>query len=215
MKFNLIATTIAMAIASVGNFIAPALAKPIWTVYSRDAEGRTGHLIQINIYPSHGININLIPTGMVVQKVWLDDINQIAVSFDGHLCNWDQQHSCDNSTGAQVIHLKLIKTLVFCAPTQQTIPAPVAPSVNGELPYSPPPQNYNNCDPQLHSGDGSTTLTLLAAGNGTKKLFIFKINPMPHGTPDDLVVVEISPQESQPLLPSLKYKPSEEISDRD
>ena len=201
----------AIVIADLGNFIAPVIAKPIWTVRQQDAEGRTGHLITINLYPSHGINISLIPVGMVVQKAWLDDVNQIAVSFDGHLCNWDEQHSCSHSAGAQIVHLKLIKSLVFCAPTQQSLPAPIAPSVNGELSYSPPPQNYHNCDPQLHSEDGSTTLTLLAAGNSSKKLFIFKIIPKPHGAPDDLVIVEISPQEeSQPLLPSLHYKPNEQ-----
>ena len=68
-----------------------------------------------------GLNLNFIPTGEVIKKVWLDDPSRISLSSDGVLC-LDAESDCSNS-GATVLHLKRIEPIDF----------PYLPSTNTTL----------------------------------------------------------------------------------
>lgn len=81
------------------------------TVSIEDAQGISGKIITLEVAPGYGLNINLIPTGEIVKKAWIDDPSRITLSFDGHLCQGATQQ-CNNE-GATVIHLRQIKPIQF------------------------------------------------------------------------------------------------------
>ena len=58
-----------------------------------------------------GLNLNFIPTGEIIKKVWLDDPSRISLSSDGYLC-LEAESDCSNS-GATVLHLKRIEPIDF------------------------------------------------------------------------------------------------------
>ncbi len=91
-----------------------ALALSARTVSIEEAQGTRGSIITLEVAPGYGLNINLIPTGEIVKKAWIDDPSRITLSFDGNLCQGasspDQQ--CNNE-GATVIHLRQIKPIQF------------------------------------------------------------------------------------------------------
>lgn len=66
----------------------------------------------LNLWQDGGLNINFIPTGETVKKVWLDDISRIAVDFDGQLCSATELEGCETA-GASVIHLRRIAPINF------------------------------------------------------------------------------------------------------
>lgn len=63
-----------------------ALALSARTVSIEEAQGTSGSIITLEVAPGYGLNINLIPTGEVVKKAWIDDPSRITLSFDGNLC---------------------------------------------------------------------------------------------------------------------------------
>lgn len=81
------------------------------TVSIEDAQGISGKIITLEVAPGYGLNINLIPTGEIVKKAWIDDPSRITLSFDGNLCQGATQQ-CNNE-GATVIHLRQIKPIQF------------------------------------------------------------------------------------------------------
>jgi hypothetical protein len=84
------------------------------TIFAAQAQGTNGAIVTLEVSPGYGLNINLIPTGEVVKKAWIDDPSRIALSFDGNLCQWksDRQQPCSNE-GATVIHLRQIQPIQF------------------------------------------------------------------------------------------------------
>ena len=84
------------------------------SVFASQAQGTNGSTVKLEVSPGHGLNINFIPTGEIIRKAWIDDPSQIALSFDGDLCQWsgNQEQQCTN-TGASVIHLRQIKPIKF------------------------------------------------------------------------------------------------------
>lgn len=88
-----------------------ALALSAKTISSEQAQGTTG-IVTLEVAPGYGLNINLIPTGEVVKKAWIDDPSQIVLSFDGNLCQPSDDSECNNE-GATVIHLRQIKPIAF------------------------------------------------------------------------------------------------------
>ncbi len=82
------------------------------TISTEQAQGTTGSIVTLEVAPGYGLNINLIPTGEVLKKAWIDDPSQIVLSFDGNLCQSSDNSECNNE-GATVIHLRQIKPIAF------------------------------------------------------------------------------------------------------
>lgn len=89
-----------------------ALALSARTVSIEEAQGISGSVITLEVAPGYGLNINLIPTGEVVKKAWIDDPSRITLSFDGNLCQGGTEQQCKNE-GATVIHLRQIQPIAF------------------------------------------------------------------------------------------------------
>ena len=90
-----------------------ALALSARTVSIEDAQGISGSIITLEVAPGYGLNINLIPTGEVVKKAWIDDPSRITLSFDGNLCQGGTEQQQCNNEGATVIHLRQIQPIAF------------------------------------------------------------------------------------------------------
>ncbi|NBD31474.1 MAG: hypothetical protein GVY17_00475 [Cyanobacteria bacterium] len=80
------------------------------TVYREQIESQSNRLTEIAVWSGYGLNLNFIPTGEIIKKVWLDDPSRITLSFDGQLCQSDANCSYQ---GATVIHLKQIEAINF------------------------------------------------------------------------------------------------------
>ncbi|MGF1478486.1 MAG: hypothetical protein ACFB4I_03215 [Cyanophyceae cyanobacterium] len=91
-----------LAAVSTLQFAEPVLAQQQTRSVSL-ARLRDGEVTTVTVHEGYGFNINFIPTGEIIRRVWLDDPSRVTVDFDGDL----------NSTGAQVIHLKRIEPLTF------------------------------------------------------------------------------------------------------
>ena len=89
-----------------------ALALSARTVSIEEAQGINGSVITLEVAPGYGLNINLIPTGEIVKKAWIDDPSRITLSFDGNLCQGATDQQCNNE-GATVIHLRQIQPIAF------------------------------------------------------------------------------------------------------
>lgn len=91
-----------------------ALALSAKTVSVQQAQGTAGSIVTLEVAPGYGLNINLIPTGEVVTKAWIDDPSRIVLSFDGNLCQQvgDRQQECKDE-GATVVHLRQIQAIAF------------------------------------------------------------------------------------------------------
>lgn len=89
----------------------PLLAASVRTIPMREARGEAGRIPTLTIWEETGLNINFIPTGEVVKKVWLDDPSRLGVDFDGILCVAESGNCSD--TGATVIHLRRINPIKF------------------------------------------------------------------------------------------------------
>jgi hypothetical protein len=62
------------ALLALSVFVAQvAQASPVRSIFASQAEGKSGQLTTIVLWPGYGTNLNLIPTGEVVKKAWLDD----------------------------------------------------------------------------------------------------------------------------------------------
>lgn len=80
------------------------------TVYLEEIASSSHRLTEITVWSGYGLNLNFIPSGEMIKKVWLDDPSRITLSFDGQLCQSDA--NCTNQ-GATVIHLKQIEEINF------------------------------------------------------------------------------------------------------
>lgn len=104
------ATTTALCLSLVTHHDA-LLAASVRTISIREARGEEGQIPTLTIWEETGLNINFIPTGEVVKKVWLDDVSRIGIDFDGALCVSEEGNCSD--TGASVIHLRRINPINF------------------------------------------------------------------------------------------------------
>lgn len=88
-------------------FSGSVLAAPRCVVFSSQAQGTNGTLVPLEVGVGHGLNVNFIPTGETITKVWIDDSSRVGASFDGNLCERtsSQQAQCEDA-GATVIHLR-------------------------------------------------------------------------------------------------------------
>ena len=103
------------ALLALSVFVAQvAQASPVRSIFASQAEGKGGQLTTVVLWPGYGTNLNLIPTGEVVKKAWLDDPSRVAIDFDGCL---GQSAGTSNGggegCGATVIHLRQITGVNF------------------------------------------------------------------------------------------------------
>lgn len=63
---------------------------------------------EIGLAQGSGVNITFIPTGRIIQKVWLDDPTWVVMDVDG--CLVGQTTECERPT-ATTVHLKRINPL--------------------------------------------------------------------------------------------------------
>lgn len=88
---------------------------PVEKISTSRAQGLEGELPVVTVWSGAGTNLNLIPTGEIIKKVWLDDPSQIGLDSDEPLCVLNaatDNESCTNSQ-AKVIHLKKIHPIKF------------------------------------------------------------------------------------------------------
>jgi len=84
------------------------------SISTSEAQGLKGNIPTITVWPGSGVNLNFIPTGEIIKKVWLDDPSKIALDFDGPMCPaaGTRGGDCGNSA-ATVVHLRRINGLNF------------------------------------------------------------------------------------------------------
>lgn len=70
-----------------------------------------GEIPLIELSSGYGVNISFIPTGEIVEKVWLDNPAIATLDVDGCLSGLSKK--CDSENGATVLHLRRIKPLKF------------------------------------------------------------------------------------------------------
>ncbi|NJO64938.1 MAG: hypothetical protein HC836_44545 [Richelia sp. RM2_1_2] len=70
-----------------------------------------GEIPLIELSSGYGVNISFIPTGEIVEKVWLDNPAIATLDVDGCLSGLSKE--CDSENGATVLHLRRIKPLKF------------------------------------------------------------------------------------------------------
>ena len=88
---------------------------PVERISTTRAQGLSGELPTITVWSGAGANLNLIPTGEIIKKAWLDDPSQIGLDSDEPLCVLSASSDdgdCANSA-AQIIHLKRIHQIKF------------------------------------------------------------------------------------------------------
>lgn len=128
---------------------------PVQRISSSLAQGLTGELPTITVWAGAGANLNLIPTGEIIKKVWLDDPSQITLDFDGPMCMLAGDRgdsSCENSA-ATVIHLRRIHQLKFpnLPRTTSTLLSVISQTSSGERKLYQFRVAYGSGAPQYHT----------------------------------------------------------------
>lgn len=128
---------------------------PVERLSSSHAQGLTGILPTLTVWSGAGTNLNFIPTGEIVKKVWLDDPSQITLDFDGPMCIMGSngtQNNC-SSSAATVIHLRRIHQLKFpnLPRTATTLLSVVTTTPPGERKLYQFRVAYGTGNPQYHT----------------------------------------------------------------
>ncbi|MBW4639386.1 MAG: hypothetical protein KME05_14325 [Gloeocapsa sp. UFS-A4-WI-NPMV-4B04] len=129
---------------------------PVQKVLSSDAQGLNNKLSTITVWAGAGANLNFIPTGEIVKKVWLDDPSQIVLDFDGPMCmqagDRGQSDHCSNSA-ATIVHLKRIHSVKFpnLPQTDSTLLSVVTQTSAGERKLYQFQITYGTGAPQYHT----------------------------------------------------------------
>jgi hypothetical protein len=81
-------------------------------IFASVAEGRQGQPLPIvKVWPGVSVDIDLIDTGELIRKAWIDDPSRIAVDFDSCLgSSGGNQSGQSGGCGARVVHLRQIHT---------------------------------------------------------------------------------------------------------
>lgn len=77
--------------------------------------GQQAQGVDLEVWAGQGLNLSFINVGEIIEKIWLDDPSQFVLDVDGCLEGLNQcsGRGIDTSSGAQVIHLRLIERLEF------------------------------------------------------------------------------------------------------
>lgn len=110
-----------------------------------EATGQSGvSLPTIELSPGYGVNISFIPTGEIVEKVWLDNPSFVSLDVDGCLVGLGSAGSRGQSgesqcqpKGAKVLHLRRINPVNFpgLPKTNSTLLTAVTNSSSGQRLY--------------------------------------------------------------------------------
>jgi hypothetical protein len=101
--------TAGMTIALL-QFAAPVSANSVINFSTSQAEGRTGSIPSLTVWPGMGLSLNFSGTGSRIVKAWIDDPSRLTLDFDTPLCSSEGNSRCG---GATVIHLRRIHPLEF------------------------------------------------------------------------------------------------------
>ncbi len=151
----------------------------VLTIFAATALGNNGATVTLEVASGIGLNVNFIPVGETIKKAWIDDPSEIALSFDGNLCQWTnsgdgtQNSSCSNE-GASVVHLRRIKSINF-----------------PDLP---------------RSASGSTLLTLVSESTSGRKLYQFKVKLISTEPKYTTIAISPNPQRLTPIIKPLPIK---------
>ena len=88
---------------------------PVEKISASRAQGLKGDLPTITVWSGAGANLNFVPTGEIIKKVWLDDPSLIGLDSDEPLCvvaAGSNNETCTDSE-ATIIHLKRIHQIKF------------------------------------------------------------------------------------------------------
>ena len=176
--------SVALTLSLCLSFPTSAGASSVLTIFAATANGTNGAIVTLEVAPGLGLNLNLISTGEVVKKAWIDDPSRITLSFDGNLCqpmSDNQPASCSDEGGATVVHLRQIKPIDFPA-----------------LP---------------RSKSGVTLLTLVAEGETGRKLYQFKVAPIAGEPKYTTVTIVPNPEKLTPVAPARLLSPTPTAAD--
>ncbi len=128
---------------------------PVEKISASRAQGLEGDLPTITVWSGAGANLNLIPTGEIIKKVWLDDPSQIGLDSDEPLCilaAGSDDDSCTNSA-ATVLHLKRIHQIKFpnLPRTASTLLSVVTENKQGERALYQFRVAYGKGNPEYHT----------------------------------------------------------------
>lgn len=131
------------------------LPRSVQRIKSSQAQGLNSAIQTITVWSGAGTNLNFIPTGEIVKKVWLDDPSQITLDFDGSMCIMGSngtQNNCSDSA-ATVIHLRRIHQLQFpnLPRTATTLLSVVTTTPSGERKLYQFRVAYGTGNPQYHT----------------------------------------------------------------
>jgi hypothetical protein len=155
---------IKMKLAIIGSLVAGLVFSPLTNAQARPpvekisanrAQGLEGELPTITVWAGAGANLNLIPTGEIIKKAWLDDPSRIGLDSDEPLCvlsAGSDDDSCANST-ATVIHLKRIHQIKFPSlpSTANTLLSVVTENKNGDRALYQFRIAYGKGNPEYHT----------------------------------------------------------------
>ena len=139
---------------------------PVERISTTRAQGLSGELPTITVWSGAGANLNLIPTGEIIKKAWLDDPSQIGLDSDEPLCVLSASSDdgdCANSA-AQIIHLKRIHQIKFpnLPRTASTLLSVVTENKQGDRALYQFRVAYGKGNPEYHTvtifPDAPTTL---------------------------------------------------------
>ena len=116
-----------------------ALALPSRTVYSQDAQGIKSAGVDLKVWSGYGLTINFIPSGEIIEYVWIADPSRIGFTSNGNLCRKSESNTNCMNSGATVLFIRQIKPIDFPdltssqdGSTQMTV---ITKSVQGQKQY--------------------------------------------------------------------------------
>lgn len=157
MKLHLFLTSCLLSAATLVNLHLDLVhaSSPVQKVLSSEAQGLNNTLRTITVWAGAGANLNFIPTGEIVKKVWLDDPSQVVLDFDGTMCTQSGEggeDNCENSA-ATVVHLRRIHRIKFpdLPQTSSTLLSVITQTPGGERKLYQFRIAYGSGKPQYHT----------------------------------------------------------------
>ena len=87
-----------------------ASAYSVINISTSHAEGRSGSIPALTVWPGVGLSLNFAQTGEKIIRAWLDDPSRLTLDFDTPLCSGQSNERCGT---ASIIHLRRIQPLKF------------------------------------------------------------------------------------------------------
>ncbi|WP_013321059.1 hypothetical protein [Gloeothece verrucosa] len=91
-------------------FTPSVMANSVLNFSSSHAEGRTGSIPSVTVWPGMGLSLNFSGTGERIVKAWLDDPSRLTLDFDTPISVPQENEGYSSTT---IIHLRRIHSLKF------------------------------------------------------------------------------------------------------